>query len=177
MDEIVKQALAKWPNVPACYGWLGLDDRGRWFLRDDAVQALGSFPASKGTWLTHEKLVEFIHRNYEADAQGQWYFQNGPQRVYVELQSTPWIWRLDAQGCVAAHTGQLAQVLGCFVDEEGRLYLQTSLGFGLVHSLDVAQAAELMDASDWALELVNSWELPTLGGFVRSPQARLREAP
>ena len=25
MDEIVKQAMAKWPNVPHCYGWLGLD--------------------------------------------------------------------------------------------------------------------------------------------------------
>ena len=22
MDDIVKQAMAKWPNVPACYGWL-----------------------------------------------------------------------------------------------------------------------------------------------------------
>ncbi|MFZ9138137.1 MAG: DUF2946 family protein, partial [Hylemonella sp.] len=24
MDDIVRQAMAKWPNVPACYGWLGL---------------------------------------------------------------------------------------------------------------------------------------------------------
>ena len=39
MDDIVKQALAKWPNVPDCYGWLGLDARGRWFMRDDAAQA------------------------------------------------------------------------------------------------------------------------------------------
>lgn len=37
MDDIVKQALAKWPNVPDCYGWLGLDARGRWFMRDDAA--------------------------------------------------------------------------------------------------------------------------------------------
>ncbi|MEO6353290.1 MAG: DUF2946 family protein, partial [Burkholderiaceae bacterium] len=22
MDEIVKQAIAKWPDVPHCYGWL-----------------------------------------------------------------------------------------------------------------------------------------------------------
>ncbi|MCD6666313.1 MAG: DUF2946 family protein, partial [Hydrogenophaga sp.] len=28
MDEIVKAAMAKWPQVPACYGWLGLDARG-----------------------------------------------------------------------------------------------------------------------------------------------------
>ncbi len=44
MDDIVRQAIAKWPNVPDCYGWLGLDARGRWFMRDDAVQAQGSFP-------------------------------------------------------------------------------------------------------------------------------------
>ncbi|MFM7971511.1 MAG: DUF2946 family protein, partial [Betaproteobacteria bacterium] len=25
MDDIVKAALKKWPNVPACYGWLALD--------------------------------------------------------------------------------------------------------------------------------------------------------
>jgi hypothetical protein len=30
MDDIVKQAMAKWPNVPACHGWLGLDARGHW---------------------------------------------------------------------------------------------------------------------------------------------------
>ena len=38
MDDIVKQAMAKWPNVPACSGWLGLDARGNWWLRDAAAQ-------------------------------------------------------------------------------------------------------------------------------------------
>ena len=23
MDDIVKKAMAKWPDVPHCYGWLG----------------------------------------------------------------------------------------------------------------------------------------------------------
>ena len=91
MDDIVKQALAKWPNVPDCYGWLGLDARGHWYLRDDAVQAAGAFPHSKGTLLQHDKLLAFIARNYEHDDQGQWFFQNGPQRVYVELEATPWV--------------------------------------------------------------------------------------
>ena len=27
MDEIVKAALKKWPNVPHCHGWLALDAR------------------------------------------------------------------------------------------------------------------------------------------------------
>ena len=43
MDDIVKQALAKWPNVPHCYGWLGLDARGNWYMRDDRTQAPVSY--------------------------------------------------------------------------------------------------------------------------------------
>ena len=43
MDDIVKQAMAKWPNVPACYGWLALDARGQWWLRDAQAQACGAF--------------------------------------------------------------------------------------------------------------------------------------
>ena len=96
MDDIVRQAIAKWPNVPDCYGWLGLDARGNWYMRDDRTQAAGPFssadggtPASRGSLLRHEKLVDFIQRNYECDAQGHWFFQNGPQRVYVELELTP----------------------------------------------------------------------------------------
>ena len=42
MDDIVKQAMAKWPNVPHCYGWLGLDARGNWYMRDDSAQAAGA---------------------------------------------------------------------------------------------------------------------------------------
>src|SRR5512133_1119822 len=98
MDDIVKQALAKWPNVPACYGWLGLDARGNWFMRDERAQALGPFAGgshpSKGSMLKHDKLIDFIGRNYQSDAGGRWFFQNGPQCVYVELEATPLIWRV-----------------------------------------------------------------------------------
>ncbi|RZI94255.1 MAG: DUF2946 family protein, partial [Rubrivivax sp.] len=105
MDDIVKAAMAKWPNVPNCFGWLGLDARGQWYMRDDRVQAAGTFQQARGSLLRHEKLVDFIHRNYAADERGQWYFQNGPQRVYVELEITPWIWRLQPDGGVLGHTG------------------------------------------------------------------------
>ncbi|QIN60665.1 hypothetical protein SBC1_06420 [Caballeronia sp. SBC1] len=91
MDEIVKQALAKWPNVPHCTGWLLLDRRGQWRMRDDATQA-ARLP---GDIIRHDALLGFINRNYAADADGQWFFQNGPQRVYVELGYTPWIVRLS----------------------------------------------------------------------------------
>lgn len=174
MDDIVRQAMAKWPNVPDCYGWLGLDSRGQWHMRDDPVQALGSFQSgvagAKGSVLRHDKLIEFIQRNYEADAQGRWYFQNGPQRVYVELEATPWIWRVQADGTVVAHTGQPAQVAACLVDEHGHVYAHTALGLGLVHTLDVAQAAEHIEQGRWPLQACQQADLPSRFGYVLSPQ-------
>ena len=178
MDDIVKQALAKWPNVPHCYGWLGLDARGRWYLRDSAAQAAGPFVHSRGTLLAHDKLLAFIARNYEADAQGQWFFQNGPQRVYVELETVPLVWRVQPDHTVLAHTGAPAQVQACLVDEAGHLYLASDRGLGLVHTLDVALAAEAVDAGHWgALAEVRAADLPARYGYVLSPQARSRTAP
>ncbi len=176
MDDIVRQAMAKWPHVPDCFGWLGLDARGGWYMRDDRTQAAGPFPQSRGSLLRHEKLIDFIHRNYERDAQGRWYFQNGPQRVYVELEFAPMVWRLDASGAVTSHTGRAAQVQGCYLDEEGRLYLDTDLGFGLVHTLDMGLAADAVEAGHWTPEEVESGSLAARFGFVKSP-ARERQAP
>ena len=176
MDDIVRQALAKWPNVPHCYGWLGLDARGNWYMRDDRVQAAGPFPAHKGSLLRHEKLVDFIHRNYDHDEQGQWFFQNGPQRVYVELEAAPFVWRIADDGSVAAHTGQPADVRSCLVAELGRVYLEADLGLGLVHTLDMDLAADAIEAGRWTANEVLGSELPRRFGFVLSP-AGLRGSP
>lgn len=173
MDDIVKQALEKWPNVPDCWGWLGLDMRGNWWLRDSDAQALGAFPASKGTLLAHEKLLSFIGRNYEADQQGQWFFQNGPQRVFVELESTPMIWRVHADGRVVSHTGLVAQqVQQCLLDEHGHVYLLSEGVLGLVHSLDMLHAAAAIESGQWQVEDVQAHTLAARFGFVRSPQQR-----
>lgn len=176
MDDIVKQAIAKWPNVPNCYGWLGLDARGNWYMRDDRTQANGAFadgtPASKGSLLKHEKLIDFIQRNYESDASGQWFFQNGPQRVYVELEATPLIWRVGPAPAFAAtaHTGQPARVQRCLLDEQGRVYLETDLGFGLVHTLDMTHAADAVEQGLWVPEALPARDLPARFGYVCSPQ-------
>ncbi len=180
MDDIVRQAIAKWPNVPDCYGWLALDARGNWYMRDDQAQAAGPFATpdatgslvSQGSRLLHEKLIDFIARNYESDTRGQWFFQNGPQRVYVELQATPLIWRVDAAPglAVTSHTGQSAHVQRCIVDEQGRVYLQTDLGFGLVHTQDMTHAADAVEQGRWRPEELSAGDLPTRFGYVRSPQ-------
>ena len=173
MDDIVKQALAKWPNVPDCYGWLGLDARGHWYMRDDRAQALGPFaggsPQSKGSQLRHEKLIDFIGRNYQADPSGQWFFQNGPQRVYVELEATPLVWRVEADASVHDHTGRPARVQRCLLDELGRLYLETDTGFGLVHTMDMGQAADAVEAGLWVPQDVTFPDLPARYGYCLSP--------
>ncbi|WP_313570535.1 DUF2946 family protein [Comamonas terrigena] len=177
MDDIVKQALAKWPNVPDCYGWLALDARGRWFLRDQATQACGFFPSSKGSLLQHEKLIDFIGRNYEVDARGCWYFQNGPQRVYVELEDTPVVWRVDEDGSVRTHTGRSVQPQRCLVDEQGHVYLVADGVLGLVHTQDVMRMAVLIEAGRWEPHEVCSAALEAQFRFVRSPQQLVADAP
>jgi len=176
MDDIVRQAIAKWPNVPHCFGWLGLDARGNWYMRDDKVQAAGPFPMSKGSLLKHEKLIDFIARNYEADPAGRWFFQNGPQRVYVELETTPLVFRLGEGHVVQAHTGGTATVEKLFVDEEGRLYFKTNIGFGLVHTQDVALVADAIEEGLWKPEECSTSELPSRFGYVLNPSRESKPA-
>lgn len=172
MDDIVRQAIAKWPNVPHCYGWLGLDARGQWFMRDDRAQAAGPFPQSRGSLLRHEKLVDFIQRNYERDADGCWFFQNGPQRVYVELEVAPLVVRVGPAAQVTAQTGGPLEVRATLVDETGRLFVATDRGLGLVHTLDMHAAADLVDNGQWTPEQVRAADLPQRFGHVLSPASR-----
>ncbi len=175
MDDIVKAALRKWPNVPHCYGWLALDARGDWYMRDDRTQAAGPFPRIKGSRILHDKLREFIARNYASDADGCWFFQNGPQRVYVEIEAAPWVWRLraDSHGAmnIESHTGQAANYRAASLDEHGRLFVATDLGLGIVHTLDMESGADAIESGAWALEQVPFGTLLSRHGFVLSPAA------
>ena len=179
MDDIVKAALLKWPNVPDCRGWLGLDARGNWYLRDATAQAAGDFPASKGSLIEHQRLREFIERNYAGDADGRWFFQNGPQRVYVELEAAPWIWRLGREPGsdhlrLVSHTGRDAVFASAWVDDAGRLYLGTDIGLGVVHSLDMELAADAVEQGRWQPQPIVFDELVQRFGYRTSP---LRDAP
>jgi len=129
MDEIVLRAIAKWPNVPSVYNWLALDRRGNWLV--------------KGERIGNMAVVDFIGRNYAADDQGRWFFQNGPQRVFVDLAYTPLIYRLLPQNQLSAHTGTDARMLkAAWIDEQGDFLLETELGIGLVSDRDLALLIE-----------------------------------
>jgi hypothetical protein len=178
MDQIVKAAMRKWPTVPDCYGWLALDARGDWYLRDERVQAAGPFPRAKGSRIERERLCDFIERNYEADARGCWYFQNGPQRVYVELEAAPWVLRLnesadgtDGRWRISAPGQRRARYRSAWLDEFGRLFLECDIGYGLVHSLDTDIAALAVEAGDWLPGEMAFARMPTHFGYVLRPQA------
>ena len=173
MDDIVKQALKKWPNVPHCYDWLALDARGDWYMRDERIQQAGPFPQVKGSRIQHEKLREFIERNYLHDDAGCWFFQNGPQRVYVELEAAPWVWRLGgdaADPAITSHTGLAATFESAWLVEHGRLFLATDQGLGVVHTLDMELAADAVEAGRWSPTQTRFDDLPQRFGIVLKPK-------
>jgi hypothetical protein len=142
MDDIVKQAMAKWPNVPHCYDWLALDARGNWRMRDEVAQRANA-PGDK---LTNPALVGFINRNYQRDERGCWYFQNGPQRVFVILEATPFVARTDPASGFVLHTGQpMASVEHVFMTEAGSVILQSGDLVAQVDDRDVAQLLGQME--------------------------------
>jgi hypothetical protein len=186
VDEIVKQALAKWPNVPHCTGWLMLDRRGQWRMRDDATQAAGL----PGDIIRHEALLGFINRNYAADADGQWFFQNGPQRVYVELGYTPWIVRLaeiDGALTLTDHAGGRFEPSEAWLDDDGSVLFSDSnhpprMAALHDHDLDLFSThAELDDAGgvfhfsptvDLKLQRIARGDVPQRFGFIASPASK-----
>jgi hypothetical protein len=151
VDDIVTRSLAKWPNVPAVYGWLSLDRRGNWRI--------------KGERIGNPALREFIGRNYQADEQGRWYFQNGPQRVYVSLAYTPLVLHYEGVA-LFDHCGRpFAATSGALQDEEGSVLFA---GAGTVALLDDRDLARFADTGIPAT-LVRRAELAARYGFVADP--------
>jgi len=141
MDDIVKQAMAKWPKVPHCFGWLGLDARGGWRMRDERAQTLGL----AGDRITNPALLAFINRNYTHDDAGRWYFQNGPQRVYVNLEATPYIVHLDPGQRFVLHTGEtLAAIEQAWLTDAGQLLLKNGEIVALLDDRDIAPSLPLL---------------------------------
>jgi len=127
--------MQKWPNVPAVFGWLSLDRRGYWLIKNERI--------------TNPLLNHFIDRNYSCDDRGRWFFQNGPQRVFVRLAYAPWVLRV-ASGMLVTHTGRtIATVDGAWIDESGTMVLSTELGPGTVddRDMDWVSSSRFVDAA------------------------------
>jgi Protein of unknown function (DUF2946) len=156
MDPSVIAAMARWPDVPAVFGWLSLTRRGDWLLRGEPIE--------------NEAIRDFIGRNYAHDDAGRWYFQNGPQRVFVALDLAPWVWRIDGAGQLLAFTGQKPRELrSAALLEDGTLVLETELGAGNVDDRDLAAIFPgLVDVSGQPLDdsALTEWLRAAVDGFV-----------
>ncbi|MGH8675198.1 MAG: DUF2946 family protein [Burkholderiales bacterium] len=160
MDEIVLRAQAKWPAVPDVYGWLVLDRRGRWLLRNPTRE-------------THEPignsaLRQFIARNYSCDAHGQWFFQNGPQRVFVRLAYTPFVLRARGETFLD-QCGLTFESGGAMLDEEGSLLLHGNGRIALLDDRDLAGYAEAHSEAIERLPRIESREVSRRFGFIPDP--------
>ena len=150
MDALVARSMAKWPDVPAVYGWLELDRRGNWRI--------------KGERVSHEGLRQFIARNYAPDDKGRWYFQNGPQRVYVTLAYTPLVAHHQGDGLVD-HCGRPLPLRQGYVDDEGSVLIEGGAAIALLDDRDLERYAEAAQH----FPRLTSAEIERRFGFVRAP--------
>ena len=148
MDQSVKDALARWPNVPAVFGWLSLDGRGRWRLHPQGQAAQGG----AGESITNTQILDFINRNYEHDDAGRWFFQNGPQRVFVRLDGAPFVLRLsDDNRRLLTHTDVAVDAISSWwLDDAGQLYAVTQAGAGLLLDRDLPAVLDKLCTEDGA---------------------------
>lgn len=176
MDEQVLRSLIKWPNVPHCFGWLALDRRGQWRMRDEFAQA----NQLAGSLIQHAALNEFISRNYACDSLGRYFFQNGPQRVFITLDATPWIARIipsENGPQLLTQCGTAIKPHGALSDEKGNIYVtgiipqslseqndgtvftQTeSLSLALLHDHDLDLFSDQSKVMEDACSFRGSWQ-------------------
>ena len=129
--EATRRAMARWPDVPAVFGWLRLDRRARWFVRDGEVR--------------HPGALAFLNAHYGADEDGRWFVQNGPQRAFVALDLAPWVLQLAADGSLHTHTGRRVQAPRSLVSTDGGdLCLEFELGLGSVVDRDLTAFLALL---------------------------------
>lgn len=175
MDDQVLRSLVKWPNVPDCYGWLALDRRGQWRMRDEFTQQ-HHLP---GQVIVHQALNEFISRNYARDSHGRYFFQNGPQRVFITLDATPWIARIipSNQGTqLLTQCQNSLEPRAALSDENGNIYIvgkvtqtiyedsdrgkfsiQEGESIALLHDHDLDLFSELASLREEACSFGGSW--------------------
>ncbi len=155
-DDFIQASLDKWPNVPTLYGWLSLTRDGQWRLHPKThILNVDTHKQEAGESISSPGLIRFLNQYYFVDEDGAWFFQNGPQRVYVALSAAPWILHLDTDNSarLITHTVQTIERIDTwYFDEEGLLYAQTDKGFALIHRRDINALITYLEITEAQLE-------------------------
>jgi hypothetical protein len=175
MDQSVLDAIARWPNVPAVYGWLSLSARGAWRLHPLGDAQLGG----DGTGITNTQILGFIGRNYTCEPDGRWFFQNGPQRVYVRLDAAPFVLHLrpDSHALVTQNDLPIKTITHWFADDEGQLYAQTDQGPARIDDRDLLGLTEVIESETGQalLDALETLEPQDAASLARQNAPRFRD--
>ncbi|OWY39818.1 hypothetical protein CEK28_07265 [Xenophilus sp. AP218F] len=128
MDAMVLAAMAKWPTAPAVFGWLRLDARGQWWIKDQRLQ--------------HEAMVDYFNRNYSRDGLGRCYVQNGPQKVYVQLDAAPLVARRTPSGWDTLPCDDNVPARSAWMTPQGMLLLEIGGELAVVDDRDLPRILE-----------------------------------
>ena len=155
MDQSVLDSIARWPNVPAVAGWLSLSSRGEWRLHPNGDAQQGG----PGVGVSNTQILSFFGRNYSNEEDGRYFFQNGPQRVYVRLDAAPYVVRLMPEnGLLLTHNSlSVQQIKRWLIDDLGHVYADTNLGPGRIDDRDLFLLADLL-VDDLGLNLLDRVE-------------------
>lgn len=162
MDAMVVAAMAKWPNVPAVFGWLALSARGEWRL--------------KGERVAHPGLSGFFGRNYEHDQDGRYFVQNGPQRIFVALQAAPYAARRGGGGWQRLPDGFTGPATAAFLTPHGELLLEIGGGLALLDDHEWSALADALQDAQGAPLQEPAWDALLAGqgaAVLALPEARL----
>jgi hypothetical protein len=145
-------------------------------MRDEYAQA-NQLP---GNVIQHTALNEFIARNYAHDSLGRYFFQNGPQRVFVTLDATPSIARMipsESGQHLLTQCGAEMKPHSALSDEKGNIYITglilqshsdqidgmaftktESLSVALLHDHDLDLFSEQSKVQEDACSFRGSWQ-------------------
>ena len=132
-----------------------------------------------GKVIDHVALNECICRNYAHDQVGRYFFQNGPQRVFITLAATPWIVRMipgEQHPQLLTQCQSAMAPTSALSDEQGNIYIVGTIeqtvfesadqqqfsikvipSVALLHDHDLDQFSELAKLREEACSFGGSW--------------------
>jgi hypothetical protein len=127
-------------------------------MRDEFAQQ-NNLP---GTVIVHQALNEFISRNYACDTEGRYFFQNGPQRVFITLVATPWVVRMipsDRDTKLLTQCQSAIEPSAALSDENGNIYIVGKISQVVYENLNQAPKTTFSTQEKESVALLHDHDL------------------